>query len=299
MVYLVDFENMGYEIINEIEYLSEKDLVIIIHSEVHTERLILKLKDKNFKAKVRLQEVTVGYKDALDFKMITYSMLLFRNKYKEIVYVSKDKGYLSVKDTIVEFGANITVMLGFTTTLKYIETMYIIRGGICKKYEYRGCDFYFINEEGNFDNINKPTYKMVENNNYLQKRKEKEKKAIHFVEDACIRETYDDFIKKNGVVKEENKDVLNQISKVETTKIKPKLENEKHEVDWEKFCSAFENWCKKNGINVNIKKVIHNLQARGSTIEREELYKVIGAVTKKKKGEISDIIDLFYDKFKK
>ena len=86
---------------------------------------------------------------------------------------------------------------------------------------------------------------------------------------------------------------------METTKIKPKLENEKHEVDGEKFCSAFENWCKKNGINVNINKVIHNLQARGSTIEREELYKVIGAVTKKKKGEISDIIDLFYDKFKK
>lgn len=299
MVYLIDFENMGYEIVNELGYLTEKDLVIIIHSEVHAERLKLMLETIETKAKVKLQEVTVGYKDALDFKMITYSMLLFRNKYKELVYVSKDKGYLSVKDTIIEFGANVTITLGFTSTLKYIETLYVICGGVCKKYENRVGDFYTINEENKFENINKPIYKLLENDNYIQRHKVKEKKSVHYVEDVSKEETYEDFIKRTGLVKEENKDVLNQISKVEITNIKPKLEVEKQDIDWEKFCSSFENWSKKQGLNVQINKIIQKLQARNTNIEKEELYQVIGAITKKKKGEIKSIIDSLYKKYQK
>lgn len=97
-VYLVDFENVRSEGLKGVEQLSSEDKVVIFYSknadaitfDVHT------LLSKS-SAEIETYRILRGGHNSLDFQLSTYlGYLVMENSYKEIVIISRDKGFLCV-----------------------------------------------------------------------------------------------------------------------------------------------------------------------------------------------------------
>lgn len=97
-VYLVDFENVRSEGLKGVEELSSEDKVVIFYSQnansitfdVHT--LLRKSS-----AEIETYHILRGGHNSLDFQLSTYlGYLVMENSYREIVIISKDKGFLCV-----------------------------------------------------------------------------------------------------------------------------------------------------------------------------------------------------------
>lgn len=97
-VYLVDFENVRSEGLKGVEQLSADDKVVIFYSknansitfDVHA------LLSKSA-AEIETYRILRGGHNSLDFQLSTYlGYLVMENSYKEIVIISKDKGFLCV-----------------------------------------------------------------------------------------------------------------------------------------------------------------------------------------------------------
>ncbi len=97
-VYLVDFENVRSEGLKGVEQLTSEDKVVIFYSknadaitfDVHT------LLSKS-SAEIETYRILRGGHNSLDFQLSTYlGYLVMENSYKEIVIISRDKGFLCV-----------------------------------------------------------------------------------------------------------------------------------------------------------------------------------------------------------
>lgn len=97
-VYLVDFENVRSEGLKGVEQLTSEDKVVIFYSknadaitfDVHT------LLSKS-SAEIETYRILRGGHNSLDFQLATYlGYLVMENSYKEIVIISRDKGFLCV-----------------------------------------------------------------------------------------------------------------------------------------------------------------------------------------------------------
>ncbi len=97
-VYLVDFENVRSEGLKGVEELTSEDKVVIFYSknadaitfDVHT------LLSKS-PAEIETYRILRGGHNSLDFQLSTYlGYLVMENSFKEIVIISKDKGFLCV-----------------------------------------------------------------------------------------------------------------------------------------------------------------------------------------------------------
>ncbi|MCI8669817.1 MAG: hypothetical protein HFI34_09920 [Lachnospiraceae bacterium] len=97
-VYLVDFENVRSEGLKGVEELTSEDKVVIFYSknadaitfDVHT------LLSKS-SAEIETYRILRGGHNSLDFQLSTYlGYLVMENSFKEIVIISRDKGFLCV-----------------------------------------------------------------------------------------------------------------------------------------------------------------------------------------------------------
>ena len=95
-VYLVDFENVRSAGIMGVEHLDSHDKVVIFYSknaDAITFEAHKLLSDSP--AEVETFMISKGGRNSLDFQLATYlGYLVMENKYKNIVIISKDKGFL-------------------------------------------------------------------------------------------------------------------------------------------------------------------------------------------------------------
>lgn len=95
-VYLVDFENVRSEGLRGVEQLSEDDKVVIFYS-VNADAITFDVHMllSRSRAEIETFRILRGGRNSLDFQLSTYlGYLVMENKYRHIVIVSQDKGFL-------------------------------------------------------------------------------------------------------------------------------------------------------------------------------------------------------------
>lgn len=95
-VYLVDFENVRSEGLRGVEKLSENDKVVIFYS-VNADAITFDVHMllSRSRAEIETFRILRGGRNSLDFQLSTYlGYLVMENKYRHIVIVSQDKGFL-------------------------------------------------------------------------------------------------------------------------------------------------------------------------------------------------------------
>ncbi|MBQ3583689.1 MAG: hypothetical protein IJA27_03150 [Lachnospiraceae bacterium] len=95
-VYLVDFENVRSEGLKGVENLSEDDKVVIFYS-VNADAITFDVHMLLSKSQAEIETFRIlrGGRNSLDFQLSTYlGYLVMENRYRDIVIVSKDKGFL-------------------------------------------------------------------------------------------------------------------------------------------------------------------------------------------------------------
>ena len=284
-------ENIGFKVLEELNFLSEKDTVVLIHSCVITKKLNLLLEQETYKPKIKTYEITTGYKDALDFKLITYALLMFRNGYTDIVVVSNDKGYLSIKDAIIEFMLIAKLNLYYTHTLEYISDIYKFENGFYTHYErfFNNC-VILDNKEG-IVQLEKPVYKLVSKKDYITK-KVKKPKIIEENTETQVEDSFDKFLKDNGIVIEE-KGVLTVKTPVEVQEsIKPKLPKDAILHKWQSFCDRLLNTGKIRKYSERGLQQVYRLK-QGAPLSLEDTIQIMGAATGRKKSQLREITEIY------
>ncbi len=95
-VYLVDFENVRSEGLKGVENLSEDDKVVIFYS-VNADSITFDVHVllSRSRAEIETFRILRGGRNSLDFQLSTYlGYLVMENRYRDIVIVSQDKGFL-------------------------------------------------------------------------------------------------------------------------------------------------------------------------------------------------------------
>lgn len=95
-VYLVDFENVRSEGLRGVENLSEDDKVVIFYS-VNADAITFDVHVllSRSRAEIETFRILRGGRNSLDFQLSTYlGYLVMENRYRDIVIVSQDKGFL-------------------------------------------------------------------------------------------------------------------------------------------------------------------------------------------------------------
>lgn len=95
-VYLVDFENVRSEGLRGVENLSEDDKVVIFYS-VNADAITFDVHMllSRSRAEIETFRILRGGRNSLDFQLSTYlGYLVMENRYRHIVIVSQDKGFL-------------------------------------------------------------------------------------------------------------------------------------------------------------------------------------------------------------
>lgn len=99
-VYLVDFENVRSEGLKGVEELTSEDKVVIFYSQ-NANSITFDVHDllRKSSAEIETYRILRGGRNSLDFQLSTYlGYLVMENSYREIVIISKDKGFLCVKN---------------------------------------------------------------------------------------------------------------------------------------------------------------------------------------------------------
>ncbi len=98
MVYLVDYENVGYSGLEGIASLEPQDTVIIFYNKKQTMPMSVHIKFTNIKCEVIYFQVTASTANALDFQLSTYLGFLTTLN-NDFCIISKDGGY----DAVIKF----------------------------------------------------------------------------------------------------------------------------------------------------------------------------------------------------
>lgn len=99
-VYLVDFENVRSEGLKGVEELTSDDKVVIFYSQnANSITFDVHALLRKSSAEIETYRILRGGHNSLDFQLSTYlGYLVMENSYREIVIISKDKGFLCVKN---------------------------------------------------------------------------------------------------------------------------------------------------------------------------------------------------------
>lgn len=97
-VYLVDFENVRSEGLKGVELLTPEDKVVIFYSQnANSITFDVHALLRKSSAEIETYHILRGGHNSLDFQLSTYlGYLVMENSFREIVIISKDKGFLCV-----------------------------------------------------------------------------------------------------------------------------------------------------------------------------------------------------------
>lgn len=103
MIYFIDFENVHLSGLAGIETLSSEDTVVILFPYALKSALIKFMSECTTDATIQFYCISVGYKDALDMKLILKAMLMYKTGNSKIAFISKDHIFTGIKDALREF----------------------------------------------------------------------------------------------------------------------------------------------------------------------------------------------------
>ena len=302
-------ENIGYDGLVGLDGISDQDKIVILYSEIFERKLPEIVGKYNIKAELEMKKVSTGYKDALDFKLLAYGLLLYQAGQKELIFVSRDKGYLSLKDAIIELGIPINIRIGFAPDLKIIPIIYDFENGICTRYEIQHENLLEY-KDGVFKPINKIVYKKMDSAKYIcTKKKEKE-----FVETSEM--AYEDFIDKHGLVTEEMEKTYENIKAVNSeTKITAEIvetfenqvqvsnkpiftKSEKKQIVQQRWCSLMlevSEWAEEHNKGTTVVNAINRMATR-HIMSRQEFMQVMGSLFHEKVTVLNNSVGKIYDR---
>ena len=119
MVYLVDYENIGYNGLIGIEDLNEKDEVVIFHSGQRISNNMISI----ISCKIREVRLQNKGKNGLDFYIAAAcGDYLGKNQKEEIAIISRDSGYSAVRDCCIVSYKNSITLASNICTANYLKT---------------------------------------------------------------------------------------------------------------------------------------------------------------------------------
>mgnify|MGYP004613116485 CR=1 FL=1 len=285
-------ENVGYDGFVGIENLTENDEIMVVHSEIFTKKLEHYVSKLDTKAKVITQQVSTGYKDALDFKMIIYSLFRYSGGCKELIFVSNDKGYLSLRDAIIEFGLEVTLLLGYATNLQSVPLIYKFEKGSYTKYELQ--QHKYMSFDGDiFEEITRPMYMKTEKYDYNRVKHTEDEEERELTRE----ESFEKFIKDVGIVEDKSKKV--EITEKKLYKPKGKTKEEKKEdkiENWHNLIVATTEWVTSKELSEVAVSAIARMGKR-EPLSKMRYLQILSAIMEEKMCKIQKAAGRLYDKY--
>lgn len=324
-------ENIGYDGLTGLENIGADEKVVILYSEIFEKKLPEIVDKYKSKANIEMRKVSTGYKDALDFKLLAYGILLYKEGQKELVYVSRDKGYLSLKDAILELEIPINIRVGFAPDLLSIPIIYEFADGMCTRYELQH-EKLMEYKNGEFIPIEYDIYKCIGKHKYIST-----KKKVPKVKEETAETAYESFIAEHGIVTEEMerayiegiksestkgeegdiKKIEDDTKKIETAKTviteekvaeieeqlnvvsKPTFtKSEKKKIAqqrWFNLMLEVSNWAEEHDKGVTAANAIMRMGNR-HVMNRQEYMQVMGSILHEKAVTLEKSIGIMYDK---
>ena len=148
MLYIIDFENVSTKGLEGIDNLGAADEVVILYTKATASAAETFMCAKTYKCVVKGYKVTTGYKDALDFKLLIYLFSRYAQGCSTVAIISKDKGFLSLRDAILELSIPWEITLCYGVSLKDIHTIFKFTDKQCQHLARVGCDVYRLKGSG-------------------------------------------------------------------------------------------------------------------------------------------------------
>ena len=180
MVYLVDYENIGYNGLIGIEDLNEKDEVVLFHSGQRISNNMVDI----IRCKIREVRLQNKGKNGLDFYIAAAcGDYLGKNPKEEVAIISRDCGYSAVRDCCIVSYKNSVTLASNICTANYLKT---------KKENYE-CYFKVVDATSKHSDsmaiVNVPG--VVKNNNINRKNKELSNLVKVDINKASLVKIYD------------------------------------------------------------------------------------------------------------
>lgn len=319
-------ENIGYDGLTGLESIGADEKVVILYSEIFEKKLPEIVDKYKAKASIEMRKVSTGYKDALDFKLLAYGLLLYKEGQKELVYVSRDKGYLSLKDAILELEIPINIRVGFAPDLLSVPIIYEFADGMCTRYELQH-EKLMEHKNGEFIPIEHDVYKRIGKHKYIST-----KKKVPEVIEETVESAYESFIAEHGIVTEEmeracskqnstesanDNDKEKEVKEVETVNAaitEEKIEEIEEQLNvvskptftksekkkiaqqrWFNLMLEVSNWAEEHDKGATATNAIIRMGSR-HVMNRQEYMQVMGSILHEKAVTLEKSIGIMYDK---
>lgn len=159
MIYFIDFENVHLNGLKGIETLSAKDTVVILYSYSQKSLLIKFVSECTTDATIQFHCVSVGYKDALDMKLVLKAMLMYKAGNSSLAFISKDHIFTGIRDALREFNYLGRITLAVGTACDSLYRYYCFEYGTLRVYE-RVSDVY-LSSDNEFIPAASETFRLV------------------------------------------------------------------------------------------------------------------------------------------
>lgn len=180
MIYFIDFENVHLNGLVGIDKLSCEDTVVILFPIGLKQALIKFVTDCTTDATIQFHCISVGYKDALDVKLILKAMLLYKAGNSQMAFISKDHIFAGIKDALQEFNYLGKLTLAVGTACDALTKYYCFDYGVLRI--YKKVESIYLNSQHNFIAAPVDTFTLVEEIE-LHPENNIKVKGIHTIED--------------------------------------------------------------------------------------------------------------------
>lgn len=160
MIYFIDFENVHLNGLIGLESLNSKDTVVILFPYSLLSSVRKFLAECETDATIQLHCVSVGYKDALDVKLIVKAMLMYKAGNSKIAFISNDRIFAGIKDALKEFNYLGAITIAVGSACNNLFRYYCFKYG--NLYVYERVENVFVEDGHDFSAELKPTFTLVE-----------------------------------------------------------------------------------------------------------------------------------------